>query len=294
VREGLVAWLRYLQKDVGFDAWRFDFARGYSSKYVKTYVDSTTSQLSLNVGEVWVDLDWSGPGGTLAANQDSARKKLAEWIEGCEQRATVFDFVTKGVLTEAVRHTQYWRLRDKQGRAAGLVGWWPQQAVTFVDNHDTGSSQRHWPFPADRLALGYAYIITHPGVPCVFAEHYWGGQAAPADPELRATIDTLLQARWRVGISATSSLVITAAEDDMYVATISGEHGQLTIKLGPRFEMGDLLPQEPYWRQLCCGQDFCVWESTRISSAAGSSNSLAGGFGGSSICSGSSSSLNGQ
>lgn len=44
-----------------------------------------------------------------------------------------------------------------------------------------------------------------------------------------------LQARRRVGITATSSLVITAAEADIYVAIVSGEHGQLTVKLGPRW-----------------------------------------------------------
>jgi hypothetical protein len=36
---------------------------------------------------------------------------------------------------------QYDRLRDGRGKAPGLLGWWPEMAVTFVDNHDTGSSQ---------------------------------------------------------------------------------------------------------------------------------------------------------
>jgi hypothetical protein len=40
--------------------------------------------------------------------------------------------------------------------------------VTFTDNHDTGAPQNHWPFPPDRQALGYTYILTHPGVPCIF------------------------------------------------------------------------------------------------------------------------------
>ena len=43
-----------------------------------------------------------------------------------------------------MRKTQYWRLKDDQGKAPGLIGWWPTQAVTFTDNHDTGSSQQHW------------------------------------------------------------------------------------------------------------------------------------------------------
>lgn len=46
---------------------------------------------------------------------------------------------------------QYWRLRDKSGKPPGLIGWWPGRAVTFIDNHDTGSTQRHWPFPDDSL-----------------------------------------------------------------------------------------------------------------------------------------------
>ena len=50
----------------------------------------------------------------------------------------MFDFPTKGILNEAVGNTEYSRLRDADGKAPGLLGWWPERAVTFVDNHDTG------------------------------------------------------------------------------------------------------------------------------------------------------------
>jgi hypothetical protein len=30
------------------------------------------------------------------------------------------------------------RLRDQDNKPPGLIGWWPEKAVTFVDNHDTG------------------------------------------------------------------------------------------------------------------------------------------------------------
>jgi hypothetical protein len=66
-----------------------------------------------------------------------------------------------------------------------------------VENHDTGSSQRHWPFPDDRLAIGYAYIMTHPGLPCVFWEHYF--PSSEQDTELRTTIDALMQVRRGLG-----------------------------------------------------------------------------------------------
>lgn len=33
------------------------------------------------------------------------------------------------------------RLRDEQGRPPGVMGWWPSRATTFLENHDTVSSQ---------------------------------------------------------------------------------------------------------------------------------------------------------
>ena len=36
-----------------------------------------------------------------------------------------------------------------------------------------GSTQQHWPFPSQLLQQGYAYILTHPGTPCVFYDHLW-------------------------------------------------------------------------------------------------------------------------
>ena len=37
----------------------------------------------------------------------------------------------------------------------------------------TGSTQRHWPFPSGKEETGYAYIMTHPGIPCILWEHYF-------------------------------------------------------------------------------------------------------------------------
>jgi hypothetical protein len=30
---------------------------------------------------------------------------------------------------------------DPQGKPTGVMGWWPSRAVTFLENHDTGSTQ---------------------------------------------------------------------------------------------------------------------------------------------------------
>ena len=78
-----------------------------------------------------------------------------------------------GILQEAMGRGEYWRLVDSQGRPPGLLGMWPSRAITFIENHDTGSTLNHWPFPHNHLHEGYAYIMTHPGSPCIFWDHFW-------------------------------------------------------------------------------------------------------------------------
>ena len=80
----------------------------------------------------------------LEFDQNQPRQQLCDWLDKAGGVA-LFDFVTKGVLNEAVKNTQYWRLRDEQGKNPGLTGWWPSRSVTFIDNHDTGSRLRSGP-----------------------------------------------------------------------------------------------------------------------------------------------------
>jgi alpha-amylase len=46
----------------------------------------------------------------------------------------------QGILHSAL-HGEFWRLIDPQGKPPGVMGWWPSRAVTFLENHDTGSTQ---------------------------------------------------------------------------------------------------------------------------------------------------------
>ncbi|CAL5383711.1 unnamed protein product [Camellia sinensis] len=71
----------------------------------------------------------------------------------------------KGILQVAVQG-ELWRLKDSNENPPGLIGVLPGNAVTFIDNHDT-YSQNTWPFPPDKVMLGYAHILTHPGTSSV-------------------------------------------------------------------------------------------------------------------------------
>jgi alpha-amylase len=178
------------------------------------------------------------------------RQRLCDFLAAA-RFAAGFDFPTKAVLQEAVRHCQYDRLRDAQGKPPGLIGWAPELAVTFIDNHDTGSTQKRWPFPQEGVMAGYAYILTHPGMPTLFWEHYfdWG---------LKEQLVALVALRKRAGVKSDSPVEILAAEGDLYVAKIGG---RLVLKLGPRFDMGALLPDAGQgWAMAAKGEGWAVWE----------------------------------
>ncbi|KAI3436462.1 hypothetical protein D9Q98_005879 [Chlorella vulgaris] len=248
LRDSLVDWLNWLKTDLGFEGWRFDYVRGFAAEYVKEYIERTQGPDCFNVGENFLNLQWND--GSLDYNQDGARQMLVDFVEGAKC-CTMFDFVTKGILQEAVKNTQYDRLKDGNGKAPGMLGWWPEKTCTFIDNHDTGSSQGHWPFPNEKVVQGYAYILTHPGIPCLFWEHHfdWG---------LADEINALVELRLRAGIKANSKLEILCAEHDVYVARIDDK---VTIKMGPRYDIGDLAPKESDgWKKSVRGADWCTWE----------------------------------
>lgn len=246
LRNAIVSWLCFLKEKIGFSGWRFDFVKGYAPRFIKEYVERSLGKGTFCVGELWNDAIYDEYG--LAYNQDSSRQQLCDWIDGCDGHSSAFDFTTKGILQEAVNN-QFWRLKDPNGKAPGLLGWWPERAVTFTDNHDTGGEQNHWPFPREKMILGYVYILTHPGIPTVFWSHYfdWG---------LGEEIKTLMALRKRNNIKSTSKLQITMAETDCYVAEIDE---RVLVKLGPRYDLGKGFPG-PQWSLVTCGMDFAVWE----------------------------------
>nr|ADO63831.1 alpha amylase [Brachypodium distachyon] len=256
VQRELTGWLLWLKSDLGFDAWRLDFAKGYSPEMAKVYIDGT--EPSLAVAEVWNDMTPGGDG-KPAYDQDAHRQALVNWVDrvgGKDSAGMVFDFTTKGILNVAVEG-ELWRLIDPQGKAPGVMGWWPAKAVTFVDNHDTGSTQAMWPFPADKVMLGYAYILTHPGTPCIFYDHFfnWG---------FKEEIAALVAVRKRNGIRATSALRVLMHDGDAYVAEVDGK---VVVKIGSRYDVAAVIPSG--FVTTAHGKDYAVWEKAGVAAAAG-------------------------
>ncbi|WVZ59573.1 hypothetical protein U9M48_009694, partial [Paspalum notatum var. saurae] len=249
VRSELTDWLNWLRSDdVGFDGWRLDFALGYSPAVARAYLDATAPDLA--VAEIWTDLAYGADGEPLA-DQDAHRQVLADWVDAVGGPAAAFDYTTKGILQTALNLSQLFRMQDAQGRAPGLVGLRPAQAVTFVDNHDTGSKTLHrWPFPPGMALQGYAYILTHPGTPCIFYDHFF-------DPNMKDEIATMIKIRTRNKIRPASSLRILLAENDVYVAEIDG---RVLAKVGARYDVSTYVPDG--FQMSTSGNDFAIWEKS--------------------------------
>ena len=98
--------------------------------------------------------------------------------------------------------------------------------------------------------MAYAYILTHPGIPCVFWSHFfdWGSYT-------RERIDKLIKIRKENGLNARSSVDIKEAKARLYAAMIDG---RVAMKLGSL----DWSPGDG-WRLSVDGEKFAVWVKRR-------------------------------
>ncbi|OVA09069.1 Alpha amylase [Macleaya cordata] len=243
VRKDLKEWLCWLRKEIGYDGWRLDFVRGFWGGYVKDYLDASEPYFS--VGEYWDSLSYTY--GEMDHNQDAHRQRIVDWINATNGTSGAFDVTTKGILHAALDRCEYWRLSDQKGKPPGVVGWWPSRAVTFIENHDTGSTQGHWRFPGGKEMQGYAYILTHPGTPAVFYDHIFS--------HYRSEISALVSLRHRNKINCRSTIEITKAERDVYAAIVDEK---VAMKIGP----GHYEPPSGShkWNLAVEGRDYRVWE----------------------------------
>ena len=206
------------------------------------YVGDTMPYVS--VGEHWVSCNYNHS--HLEYNQDSHRQSTYDWCNSTGGNTAAFDFTTKGILQEALLREELWRLKDNQNRASGVIGWWPTRSVTFLDNHDTGSQQAHWPFPEKYLLAGYAYILTHPGTPCLFWDHLYA-----REPDVATQIEEMAMLRHEFKIHSGSQLTIMKASSKEYRAHIDN---RIYLILG---EINS--PPPLPWKERMRGADFAIF-----------------------------------
>lgn len=231
VRRDLIRYLLQL-KSLGYRGWRYDMVHGYHARWIGVY--NRASHPTFSVGEY----DWDKHGAQRGWVWYSATTP-----GDLRTASSVFDFSTYFTLKDNKGNYTAWY---GYGGGLGLVGDqtdgidWKNRAVTFLENHDTGyrTEENGQPQPHHgvdsflndwQVEQGYAYILTHPGVPTVFWKHYfdWG-------EDLQAKIRALINARKVAGVHAGSEVNTqdNARDRGVYAARILGRNGALYVRIG--------------------------------------------------------------
>ncbi len=140
---------KYYKNTMKFDGWRFDYVKGFDPSVIKSWM---TEVGGFGVLEAW----------------DGNADYLKTWVD--KTGAKAFDFAAFYNMEQAIEGNNLKILRDR----SALFKLSPENAVTFVTNHDTekDTNQGNRIGTAENKLLAYAYILTHPGYPCIFYLDY--------------------------------------------------------------------------------------------------------------------------
>ena len=216
VQEMMKAYLKWMKDVIGFDGWRYDYAQGFKGKYIDMYNSAAANYFS--VVEFW--------------NGDI--NNIKSYLNDVNWNTLAFDFGTKYSAIQGIADGDYGKCKGSGLLGAGLSKY----AVTFVDSHDTyfgckngrdnndeigGCGKSMEDYNKDRVLGANAFILSMPGVPCVFYPHW---------AKYKDAIGKMVLARKAAGVHSESK-VSDEAGNGYYKATITGHHGSIRLLLGP-------------------------------------------------------------
>lgn len=249
VQNAIKAYLDYLLNELGYVGFRYDMTKGFAAYYVGLYNDAAKPTYS--VGEYF----------------DGNYDAVTGWIDGTKQttgkiQSSAFDFPLKFKMNEAFGYpSDFSRLAvdyngEKQPNGIIKEPGFRRFSVTFIDNHDTYKRDNGQELNSFYTEAANAYILCHPGTPCVFLPHWQAHKAA---------IKRLIDVRKSVGIHNQSTVQVWEASTDKYVAKVFGNNGDLFIKVG----YGDYTPDGFDSADIVAsGEGYCVWSKVSIASGA--------------------------
>ncbi len=210
-----VQWMR----DLGYDGFRYDMVKGYHGRYVAMYNEAAAPTFS--VGECF----------------DGSLQVLKNYVEAAQKTTLVFDFAAKfNVFNNGIGQSSYGALKSTQTNKLHRDADYGRYAVTFVDNHDTfnrGDGNEYCDKTGkgqsilskkDKVLEANAYLLTMPGVPCVFYPHW---------VTFKEEIRQMMAARRLAGVHSESAVVSEQTGGPYrYEAVVEGHQGKLMLRLG--------------------------------------------------------------
>ena len=214
VREMFRAYLKWLRNDIKIDGFRYDYCKGFHNSHINDY--NSAAQAYFSVMEYW----------------DGDVSALQSHLNDAGWNTLTFDFATKyTAFNNGIASNNYAALKG-----AGLLGAGKSRyAVTFLDSHDSfqrdgnefcglGNSMKY----PGKIQQCYAYILSMPGVPCVFYPHW---------VKYKEQLKPMINARYKTGVHSESA-VSDEAGSGYYKATITGTNGEIRLLVGPNSGYG--------------------------------------------------------
>lgn len=210
VREMIRAYAKWLINVMHYDGFRYDYCKGFHASHINDYNRAGGAYISFM--EMW------------AGNDEIIRN-----IQDAQMNTMALDFQTKYSAFDGIAGFDY-----SKCKGSGLLGaGYAKYAVTFIDSHDWflrdngqefgGNGNSMTPQLKDRLLQANAFLLSMPGVPCVFYPHW---------AKYKEEIKPMINARHLAGVHSESAVSDEYAEQGGYQATIQGKNGYLIVCLG--------------------------------------------------------------
>ena len=233
VRQMCRAYTKWMIDVMDYDGFRYDYCKGFHNSHIGDY--------NANAGAYFSVMEyWDGNANTL-------------WnrIQDAGENTLTFDFGVKyQALNDGIAKGNY-----NGCKAPGLLGMGKGKwAVTFVDSHDSyqrdgnefggaGQSMKM----KDKLLQANAFILSMPGVPCVFYPHW---------KEFKSEIGAMVLARKAVGVHSESQ-VSDEGDYSGYRAWVTGTNGTLIIELGNKVSSA-----QSGYTKAASGNGYAMWIKT--------------------------------
>lgn len=179
VRAELFRWGKWFFDRFPFDGMRMDAIKHIDSQFMHDFVQEMQAQVDRDlyvVGEYWT----------------AGLETLQHYLDQVSYQLDLFDVPLHFKFFQAGQEKENFDLRTLFDDT--LVASKPQQAVTFVDNHDSQPGQALESFVDDSFKIqAYALILLRQdGYPCLFYGDYYGIGGGPGREE---ALNPLLLAR---------------------------------------------------------------------------------------------------
>ena len=147
VRQELIKWGKWLQSELGFDGWRFDYVKGFNKSTVKAWMDEIGGS---GIIEYW----------------DRDTTTILNYLQDFSIDTKAFDFPLLYNLREILISNGNFDMRNLDKQGVSIYSTISNRAIPFVTNHDT-VRDIHSNIPLHRDFM-YAYILMQDVMPSIF------------------------------------------------------------------------------------------------------------------------------